>query len=72
MKTYKIVRSEWYYNRYPGLVRYLIKDASSDALPAFAGYDFMGGAVWTEDIKEAYFMTMEEARNVLSDLEKAE
>lgn len=71
MKTYKIIRSRWYYNKYPGLVRYFIKDTSADDTTAFAGYDFMGGAVWTKDIRKAYFMTMEEARNVLSDLEKA-
>ena len=38
----------------------------------FAGYDFMGSVNWTTDGSEAILMDLEEAEQIVSDLESAE
>ena len=38
----------------------------------FCGYDFMGSVEWKYDIMEAYYMDLEEAEQIVSDLEAAD
>lgn len=38
----------------------------------FAGYDFMGSVDWEEDVMDAYYMDIEEARMIVKDLVAAD
>lgn len=49
-----------------------IQDDSENLYEYFVGYDFMGSIDWTTDGNEAALMSVEEAEQIVSDLESAE
>lgn len=52
--------------------KYVIRNMSLPRLPYFAGYNWMGGCDWDTDVLGAYYMDIEEAQQIKSDLEAAD
>ena len=72
MARYEIRKSEEFSKIYPEETRYIIVNNDLPRRPVFAGYNFMGGAEWDDDVLCAYFMDLEEADQIVADLKAEE